>query len=83
MIQETLKEYLQDKTPTSFEMVGDTLLSVRTIDDVRAIDSDMSNIPAFTPTENITDFNMVGDIIFIKNLELNPGEINLISNQYI
>ena len=83
MIQETLKQFLQDKTLLSFEMVGDIPLSVVTTETTRALDVDTSNIIGGTPLENITDFSMVGDIIFIKNIQLDTNNINLISNTYI
>jgi hypothetical protein len=64
-------------------MVGDIPLSVVTTETTRALDVDTSNIIGGTPLENITDFSMVGDIIFIKNIQLDTNNINLISNTYI
>jgi hypothetical protein len=83
MEQETLKQFLQDKTLLSFEMVGNIPLSVITQEETRALDIDTSDIPAFTPTENIIDFSIESDVLFIKDVQIDINNINLISNKLI
>jgi hypothetical protein len=83
MEQETLKQFLQDKTLLSFEMVGDIPLSVVTTETTRALDVDTSNIIGGTPLENIIDFSIESDVLFIKDVQIDINNINLISNKLI
>lgn len=77
----TLKEFIQGKNVTAYEVVNNNLIINVVIEESsHGLDVDTSSVSFGTPVVRITNFILEGDTLTVNNLTINTNDINMLSS---
>ena len=79
----TIKEFLQNKTLTSVEIINNLIINLIYDDTVFGINVDTSNIPSGTLVNRRTDFTLIGDILSVDDISIDITTTNMLTDNDI
>jgi hypothetical protein len=74
----TIKEFLQDNTLSSVEIVENIIINLVCGETEYGIDVDTSNIPSGTLTTRRTDYTLINDILSVDTISVNTETTNML-----